>query len=111
MDHVIVRSSKFFLPEESRHHVNSWWFQLPEGIVTQSNFEFIHLLCQKTPTNKSFYHLKVPINFLMHRKADLNFLEKSRQYSLILCAEEKDTFVELRGKGKIDFSKFIVHHN
>lgn len=99
------RASKFYGPEK-KGWKNVWWFEFEEKFVENSNEKFLHLLCQTDPNSDNFYHLKIPFEFLKSNKSHLGYRDKERRYSLILSAESKDIFRELRGNGKIDFAKF-----
>jgi hypothetical protein len=101
-----LKVSKFYIPEQSWKRVDSWWFEFDETFVENSPKEFLHLLCETTTDSDKFYHLKVPFTFLKENKSRLGFRYDNNKYSLIMSAESKDMFRELRGDGKIDFAGF-----
>jgi len=69
-------------------------------------YEHVNLVCQIAPTKNDFHYLKVPTKFLQehiekfHRVAD--------KISIYLSANPNTLFIEERGKGRLDFCKFLV---
>jgi hypothetical protein len=100
------RVSKFYTPEHSWKHVDSWWFEFEETLVENSPEEFLHLLCETGPDSDKFYRLKIPFIFLKENKTHLGYRHDNKKYSLILSAEDKSMFRELRGDGQIEFAQF-----
>jgi len=106
IDNSFLKVSKFYVPEQSWKRVDSWWFEFDETFVENSSKEFLHLLCETVPDSDKFYHLKIPFVFLKDNKAFLGYRDDNNKYSLIISAESKNMFRELRGDGKVDFTKF-----
>jgi hypothetical protein len=104
-----VYASKFYIPEKSWTRQSAWWFEIPrQAIETPKSVEF-HLLCQSIQDAKEFYHLKVPAEILKTELPNL-CVRKTNKVSLFLSAERNEMFVEKRGRGKVNFNRFLVHN-
>jgi hypothetical protein len=103
------RASKYFLSSESWNHKPVWFFQFSESLVSDDSAEYLHLLCQKTPSSNAFYDLRVPISIFAACKHHLGFRKQKGAYALYLSAEENTKFREVRGTGAIEFKAFLVH--
>lgn len=104
----LVRVSKLYSSDESWSHAPAWWFEFPEDVILDSPDTHINLLCQAEDAAGAFFHLRVPIRFLLRNHEALGFRAAPSRYSLFLSAERDDRFRELRGPGRVDFSQFQV---
>ena len=66
----------------------------------------MNLICEKLPGKNDFYHFKVPAKFLIVNLKCFHRIGES--ISLYISAEPENIFTEVRGKGQLDFSKFLV---
>ncbi len=101
-----IYTSKFYLPEESWPKVAVWWMQIPSHALESSKYDFVNILCQADPLSKEFYYLKVPVSFINEHKEQ--FHKIGGEIDLYLSAEQQNLFTEIRGEGKLDFSKFLI---
>jgi hypothetical protein len=99
-------TSKYYLPEESWPKVAVWWMKIPAHALEPSKYDFVNILCQVDPLSNEFYYLKVPVSFINEHKEQFHRI--GGEIDLYLSAEEHNLFTEIRGEGKLDFSKFIV---
>lgn len=98
-------TSKFYQPEESWPKKSVWWPQIPTSAI--DGFGYINILCQRAPNKYDFHYLKVPRSFL-HENLD-KFHTIGNIISLYLSTDPKTLFIEERGKGNLDFRKFLVN--
>lgn len=99
-------TSKFYLPEESWPTVAVWWMKIPSDVLVSNKYDFVNILCQVDPLSNEFYYLKVPVPFISKHKEQLHKI--GGEIDLYLSAEEHNLFTEIRGDGKLDFSKFLI---
>jgi len=99
-----VYTSKYYLPEESWPKKSVWWLHIPLSVIDRVSY--INILCEKLPNSEDFYYLKVPSKFLLTHQEKFHYV--NNKISLYLSTESKSLFIELRGKGNLDFSKFLV---
>jgi hypothetical protein len=99
-----IYTSKFYKPEESWPKKSVWWPQFP--ISTIAKFSYTNLICQVAPAKNDFYHLKVPTKFLKEHLKKFHTIKEL--ISLYLSTNPKELFIEIRGAGNLDFSKFLV---
>ena len=100
-----IHTSKYFRPDESWPKKSVWWPQVP--INTIDKFSYINILCQIAPSKNDFYHLRVPAKFLKEHLKKFHTLKE--KISLYFSTDPKELFIELRGEGRLDFSKFLVN--
>lgn len=100
-----ICSSKFYQPEESRTRDETWWLEFPIGDLDENNE--IHLLCQVAPNSDDFHYLKVPASFFQEQLKNLD-VRDGNKISLYLSPKPSNMFVDERGNGRVDFSKFLV---
>lgn len=100
-----IAVSKYFKAEESWTGGSAWWFDLPIKKVKGSKRGIYYLLGKGK--NSGFVTLKVPMKFLRDnlKKFETRYQGRIR---LHLAAEGADRFVDERGKGRVDFSRFEV---
>ena len=107
--HVSV--SKFFHAEESWTKSIVWWFCIPLKKLRDLNCKEVHLLCKLEETN-DFHYLRVPSSFILKNLDDLTIIlggsQRNREIVYLhLSARHDDLFIDLRGLGKVDFSKWL----
>lgn len=99
-----VYTSKYYLPEESWPKKSVWWLHIPLSVIDRVSY--INILCEKLPNSKDFYYLKVPSKFLLTHQEKFHYV--NNKISLYLSTEPESFLVEIRGKGNLDFSKFLI---
>lgn len=100
--------SKYYVFSESWTGKPVWFFEFPESLVSGNSGEYLHLLCEKTPSSDEFFHLQVPVSIFAACKHHLGFREQEGKYSLFLSAEERTKYREVRGTGAIEFKAFLI---
>ena len=104
-DNNKVYTSKYYRPEESWPKEEVWWLKFSLSSIATQIYDHVNFICQKAPGADDFHYLKVPTQFLQdhldkfHRIGD--------NVDIYLSARPETLFIELRGKGKLDFSKFL----
>jgi hypothetical protein len=101
-----IYTSKYYLPEESWPKEHVWWLQIPLKVIEAKQNSFINLICQVAPNKSEFHFLKVPTDYFHKHLKNFHIVEEKA--SLYLSADPKDLFVETRGKGKTEFTGFLV---
>jgi hypothetical protein len=104
--HNKTYTSKYYLPEESWPKVAVWWMKIPSHALDVSKYDFVNILCQIDPLSNEFYYIKAPVSFINEHKEQ--FHKIAGEIDLYLSAEEQNLFTEIRGEGKLDFSKFLI---
>ncbi|RYE58576.1 MAG: hypothetical protein EOP48_03240 [Sphingobacteriales bacterium] len=102
-----VFTSKFFTPDKSWNKKNVWFFQLPPSSIDLPGKKHVCLLCEKKPGKNDFHYLRVPISFILHNIEKFDTI--GEKLALYLSAEPQSLFVEERGKGKLDFSSYLIN--
>jgi len=99
----LIATSKFFRAEESWTGSAAWWFDLPIKKVKKNKKAYYYCLGAKRKSG--FVILKVPNKFLIEnfKKFETRYQNRIR---LHIKAEGKNQFVDERGKGRVDFSRF-----
>ncbi|MCX6895129.1 MAG: DUF2442 domain-containing protein [Verrucomicrobia bacterium] len=105
-----VYASKFYVPEKSWTRHSAWWFEIPQQTIETSKSPDFYLLCQAAPSAKEFHCLKIPVTFFREQLPRL-CLRENGKVSLFLSAERDEMFIEQRGKGKIEFVRFLKPSN
>lgn len=99
-------TSKYYLAHESWSKTEVWWVELAMKAIDTKENDFVNILCQVAPLENEFHYLKVPVEFL---KENFDKFHKSfEKISLYLSANSETLFIEERGEGRLDFSKFLV---
>jgi len=101
-----IHVSKYYDGDESWTHRPVWWFEISASVLEDD--DEIHLLCQKADPPEDFHCLRVPTAFLRARLTDLWVRKDKGRLSLFLSAEEHNRFEEMRGKGGVLFTQFLV---
>jgi hypothetical protein len=104
---VKIYSSKFYSVDEAWPRQNSWWFEIPLQWLEQNANSDLHLLCQKVPNGKDFYHLKIPAEYFLRHLKELT-IQKSGRVSIFPSAEANKLFKDLRGRSNISFASFLI---
>lgn len=102
-----VYTSKYYKAEESWTRSPVWFLQVPVRHLTSSKAPYINLLCQVAPEGHSYHYLKVPAGYFIKQFDKLGFTTDT-MVNLHLSAEATNMFEDERGKGKVDFSSFLV---
>ena len=66
------------------------------------------MLCRKANSQSGFNYLRIPVSFLIEKTDELHVRPDNGKMSLFISAEKDNAFTELRGRGKVDFSRFLV---
>jgi hypothetical protein len=101
-----IYTSKYYTPDESWPKTRVWWLQFPETAVDINKYNYVNLICQVAPGDNDFHHLKVPSKYL--REHLDKFHRIGEKIDLYLSANPETLFVEERGEGRLDFSKFLI---
>ncbi len=103
-----VAVSKFYKAKESWTRKPAWWFDLPIKKV-KNNRQGVYYLVGKA-RKSGFVVLKVSHKFLADKLKSNKFETRYKDaIRLHLTAEGKNKFVDERGKGKVNFSRFLIH--
>ena len=102
-----IYTSKYYKPEESWPKKSVWWFQIPLNAVDANQNAHINLICQVAPNENRFHYLKVPSKFLNENLKTFHFVED--KISIYLSTDAKRLFVEERGRGNLDFNRFLIN--
>lgn len=100
--HVVA--SKRYEPDESWTRDKAWWLQVPASAIRAG--KIVHLLCEKEPGSRTFYHLEVPASYFQHNLDGFATIGDDK-INLFLAATEKDWLRDLRGPGRHSFAKFL----
>lgn len=101
-------TSKYYMPEESWPKKSVWWPQIPINIIRRNLNTDINIILETKPGAQSFYYLKVPSKFLLDNLPRFHVFKN--KISLYLLTDPKCFLIEVRGEGKLDFSKFLVNN-
>lgn len=106
----LIRVSKLIPPEKARTKSPVWWLQPP---LKRLNIgEKIHLLC-RNENGKDFHYLCVPVKdiegYLKKSDLEIRSIKGGEEFiHLELSARPNDLFQDLRGKGRVNFAKYLV---
>jgi len=103
---MIMRTSRYYPPEESWTAGPACWHELPLSKIRDSRDIVVHILCEKE-NGEGFHHLQVPASYLLDNLSGL-CLRGNKLISLFLSADSRDQFTDLRGHGKIKFQQWLV---
>jgi hypothetical protein len=107
-DNSKVYTSKYYLPEESWPKTHVWWLQIPLKALNTLNGNYINLICQAAPNSSDYHYLKVPVKYF-REQIDKFDIVQDKMIHIYLSADTNKLFLEERGTGKLDFSKFLVN--
>ena len=82
-----------------------WWLQFPPTAIDINKYDYVNFICQVAPGKNDFHYLKVPTKFLQGHLD--KFHRIGEKIDIYLSARPENLFIELRGIGKLDFSKFV----
>ena len=103
-----IYTSKFYTPQESWSNSRVWFFQIPTEIIYSPVAKKIHLLCENHLKGEPFIYLKVSSLFLLKNLNSLDVDQKEKVARIYLSAEAVNMFMEVRGKGKVEFKTFVI---
>ncbi len=99
-----IAVSKLYPPEESWTKRYAWWFDLPIDKIDRYLDRDYYLVCKEN--DKDFHILQVPNQFL---KKNLEKFEIQKEKIRLHLGAEKDIlYIDQRGKGKVEFSSFLI---
>ncbi len=100
-----IYTSKYYMPEESWPKTRVWWVQIPMNAIDRSLYDNVNIICQVAPNKNAFHYLKIPTAYFHeHLK---NFHRTGEKISIYLSANPDTLFIEERGEGRLDFSRFL----
>jgi len=102
-----IYTSKYYKPEESWPKKSVWWFQIPISSVEENSNTNINLVCQTAPDANTFHYLKVPSRFFIEHLSKFHIAEE--KISIYLSTDPQKIFIEERGIGSLDFSRYLVN--
>ena len=103
-----IYTSKFYTPQESWSNSRVWFFQIPlEGIHSKVSKK-IYLICENHLKGEPFICLRISSLFFLKNLASFDVDLKEKVIRIYLSAESVNMFMEVRGKGKIDFKTFCI---
>lgn len=103
-----IYASKFYTPQESWNNSRVWFFQIPLEVIYSQVAKKIHLLCENHLKGEPFIYLKVSSLFFLKNLKSFDVDQKEKVVRIYLSAEAVNMFVEVRGKGKVDFKTFRI---
>ena len=103
-----IYTSKFYTPAESWSNSRVWFFQIPLEAVYSKVSQKIHLVCENHLSGEPFIYIKVSSLFLLKNLKSFDVDQKEKVVRIYLSAEAVNMFMEVRGKGKVDFKEFRV---
>ena len=103
-----IYTSKFYAPEESWTKREAWAIQVRKRRLEAGQAKDIHIILQKNKGSHDFHYLKVPTRFFLENQEGLFLRENVGTFIIFLSAENANQFQDQRGKGKLNFSDFLV---
>ncbi len=103
-----IYASKFYTPQESWSNSRVWFFQIPLEVIYSQPVKKIHLLCENHLDGELFIYLKVSSLFFLKNLNSFDVDQKEKVVRIYLSAEAVNMFIEVRGKGKVDFKPYCV---
>ena len=100
-----IKVSKFYSEEESRTKDSVWWFDIPIKRIKNNPDKNYFLLGEKL--NGEFAILKVPNKFFIENLENFD-TKYNDNIRLHLGAENNRLYIDERGSGRVDFSKFVL---
>jgi len=101
-----IYTSKYYTPEESWPKIPVWFFNFSLSAIDAKQYDYVNLVCQVAPGINDYHYLRVPTKFLNEHLKKFHRIKEN--ISLYLSAHPDTLFIEERGEGRLDFSKFIV---
>ena len=98
-----IKVSKFYSEEESRTKDSVWWFDIPIKRVKNNPDKNYFLLGEKL--NGEFAILRVPNKFFIENLENFD-TKYNDNIRLHLGAEDNRLYIDERGSGQVDFTKF-----
>jgi hypothetical protein len=103
-----IYTSKFYTPQESWSNSRVWFFQIPLEVMYSQVAKKIHLICENGLDGEPFIYLKVSSLFFLKNLSSFDVDQKKKVARIYLSAEAINMFMEVRGKGKIEFKAFRI---
>jgi hypothetical protein len=103
-----IYTSKFYTPQESWSNSRVWFFQIPLEVIYSQVSKRIHLVCENHLKGEPFIYLKVSSIFFLKNLNSFDVSQKEKMARIYLSAEAVNMFMEVRGKGKVDFKTFRI---
>ena len=103
-----IYTSKFYTPQESWSNSRVWFFQIPLEAIYSQTSKKIHLICENHLQGEPFIYLKVSTIFFLKNLQSFDVSQKEKVVRIYLSAEAANMFIEVRGKGKVDFKTFRI---
>ena len=103
-----IYTSKFYTDQESWSNSRVWFFQLPLEVIYSKVAKKIHLICKNHLSGEPFIYLKISSLFFLKNLNSFDVDENEKVVRIYLSAEAVNMFMEVRGKGKIDFKRFLI---
>jgi uncharacterized protein YkuJ len=101
-----ICTSKFYKAEESWPKTQVWWLQFSETAIDASKYDYLNFVCQVAPDKNEYHYLKVPVTYLNEHLDKIHRI--GEKIDLYLSANPDSLFVEERGKGRLNFSQFVI---
>jgi hypothetical protein len=101
-----IYTSKFYTAQESWSNSRVWFFQIPLEVINSNPIKKIHLVCENHLEGEPFIYFKVSSLFFLKNLDSFDVDKKEKVVRIYLSAEAVNMFMEVRGKGKIDFKGF-----
>ncbi len=103
-----IFTSKFYTPRESWSNSRVWFFQIPLDVINSNPPVKVHLICENHLGGQPFIYLKVSSLFFVKNLKAFEVDQKEKVVRIYLSAEAVNMFIEVRGKGRLDFKEFLV---
>ena len=103
-----IYTSKFYTPQESWSSTRVWFFQIPLEVIYSPVSKKIHLICENHLNGEPFIYLKISSLFFLKNLKSFDVDQKEKVVRIYLSAEAVNMFMEVRGKGKVDFKSFRI---
>lgn len=99
-----IYTSKYYLPEESWPKKSVWWPQIPVNALNK--YSYINILCECSPGQNSFYHLKIPTRYILENLSNFHSID-GKKIDFYFSTDPAKFFIEIRGSNPSDFSIFL----
>ena len=95
-----TRTSKFFPDREL------WYLTRPASFFDMNENHFLNIVCEHESEKHNFHFLKIPFEFFSKNKAFFDIRKNGESFDLHISARKTEKFIEMRSKGKVNFSSF-----
>ena len=97
-----------FIPRKSPGAIPGFGFSRPLEAIYSQTSKKIHLICENHLQGEPFIYLKVSTIFFLKNLQSFDVSQKEKVVRIYLSAEAANMFIEVRGKGKVDFKTFRI---